>query len=248
MKRPIIAIPIIIFGILLIYLLLSFNAIYYRIGHSNISLLKVESMYNFNEQLENGPIKISTLGDSLTYGQGADNFSEAYPYLLAKKIAGEKQTVNLAPLAFPGAMTSDLINYYLDQAVAFQPDIATVLIGVNDLHNHVSLLEFKENYQKIITTLKTNPQSKIYLISLPFIGDNVLMLPPYQKYFFEETKKYNEIIKTLAKENQVEYIDITTETAELFKKSGNHYSADHFHPSALGYKIFEQLIYASINQ
>lgn len=248
MKRPIIAIPIIIFGILLIYLLLSFNAIYYRIGHSNISLLKVESMYNFNEQLENGPIKISTLGDSLTYGQGADNFSEAYPYLLAKKIAGEKQTVTLTPLAFPGAMTSDLINNYLDQVVAFQPDIATVLIGVNDLHNHVSLLEFKENYQKIINSLKTNPQTKIYLISLPFIGDNVLMLPPYQKYFFEETKKYNEIIKTLAKENQVEYIDITTETAELFKKSGNHYSADHFHPSALGYKIFEQLIYAGINQ
>ncbi len=248
MKRPIIAIPIIIFGILLIYLLLSFNAIYYRIGHSNISLLKVESMYNFNEQLENGPIKISTLGDSLTYGQGADNFSEAYPYLLAKKIAGEKQTVTLAPFAFPGAMTSDLINNYLDQVVAFQPDIATVLIGVNDLHNRVSLLEFKENYQKIITALKTNPQSKIYLISLPFIGDNVLMLPPYQKYFFEETKKYNEVVKALAKENQVEYIDITTETAELFKKSGNHYSADHFHPSALGYKIFEQLIYAGINQ
>lgn len=248
MKRPIIAIPIIIFGILLIYLLLSFNAIYYRIGHSNISLLKVESMYNFNEQLENGPIKISTLGDSLTYGQGADNFSEAYPYLLAKKIAGEKQTVTLAPFAFPGAMTSDLINNYLDQVVAFQPDIATVLIGVNDLHNRVSLLEFKENYQKIITALKTNPQSKIYLISLPFIGDNVLMLPPYQKYFFEETKKYNEVVKALAKENQVEYIDITTETAELFKKSGNHYSADHFHPSALGYKIFEQLIYAGINR
>lgn len=248
MKRPIIAILIVVFGLLLIYLLISYNSIYYRIGHSGISLLKVENMYNFNEQLESAPIKISALGDSLTYGQGADNFSESYPYLLAKNIAGEKQAVNLLPLAFPGDMTSDLIKNYLNQAVNFQPDIATVLIGVNDMHNRVPLAEFKENYQKIINTLKINPQTKIYLISLPFIGDDVLMLPPYQKYFLEETKKYNEVVKALAKENQVEYIDITTETAELFKKSGKHYSADHFHPSALGYKIFEQLIYAGINQ
>ncbi len=248
MKRPIIAILIVVFGLLLIYLLISYNSIYYRIGHSGISLLKVENMYNFNEQLESAPIKISALGDSLTYGQGADNFSESYPYLLAKNIAGEKQAVNLLPLAFPGDMTSDLIKNYLNQAVNFQPDIATVLIGVNDMHNRVPLAEFKENYQKIINTLKINPQTKIYLISLPFIGDDVLMLPPYQKYFLEETKKYNEVVKALAKENQVEYIDITTETAELFKKPGKHYSADHFHPSALGYKIFEQLIYAGINQ
>ena len=83
---------------------------------------------------------------------------------------------------------------------------------------------------------------------MPFIGDKFLMLPPYQKHFLNETEKYNEVIKTLAQENQVEYLDITTDTTELFKKSGNHYSLDHFHPSAVGYKIFAQLIYASINQ
>ncbi|SRR5574344_2141159 len=248
MKRPIIAIPIILFGILLIYLLLAYNSIYYRIGSSNIPILKVEAMYNFNENQEGPAIKIATLGDSLTYGQGASDFTESYPYLLAKNLAGEKQAVSLSPFAFPGAMTSDLIDNFLDQAVAFQPDIATILIGVNDMHNHVSLPDFKKNYQKIISALKTNPQTKIYLISMPFIGDKFLMLPPYQKRFLNETEKYNEVIKTLAQENQVEYLDITTDTTELFKKSGNHYSLDHFHPSAVGYKIFAQLIYASINQ
>lgn len=248
MKRPIIAIPIILFGILLIYLLLAYNSIYYRIGSSNIPILKVEAMYNFNENQEGPVIKIAALGDSLTYGQGANDFTESYPYLLAKSLAGEKQAISLSPFAFPGAMTSDLIDNFLDQAVAFQPDIATILIGVNDMHNHISLPDFKKNYQKIISDLKTNPQTKIYLISMPFIGDEVLMLPPYQKHFFQETEKYNEVIKTLAQENQVEYLDITTDTTELFKKSGDHYSLDHFHPSAIGYKIFAQLIYASINQ
>ena len=116
------------------------------------------------------------------------------------------------------------------------------------MHNRISLPEFKANYQKIINALKTNPNTKIYLISMPVIGDQNLMLPPYQNYFFEQTQKYNEVIKKLAQENQVEYLDITTDTVELFKKSGNHYSSDHFHPSAEGYKIFEQLIYAGINK
>lgn len=248
MKRKIFAIPIIIFGLLLIYLLISYNLIYYRIGHSSLAWLEVDFMYKFNEQQTSTPLKLVTLGDSLTYGQGADNFEESYPYLLAKDLAGEKQAVDLLPLAYPGDTTADLIKNYLEDAVASKPDIATVLIGVNDMHNRISLPEFKANYQKIINALKTNPNTKIYLISMPFIGDQNLMFPPYQNYFFEQTQKYNEVIKTLAQENQVEYLDITTDTVELFKKSGNHYSSDHFHPSAEGYKIFEQLIYAGINK
>ena len=248
MKRPIFAIPIIIFGLLLIYLLISYNLVYYRIGHSGLAWLEVDSMYKFNEQQTSTPLKLVTLGDSLTYGQGADNFEESYPYLLAKDLAGEKQAVDLLPLAYPGDTTADLIKNYLEDAVASKSDIATVLIGVNDMHNRISLPEFKANYQKIITALKTNPNTKIYLISMPFIGDQNLMLFPYQNYFLEQTQKYNEVIKTLAQENQVEYLDITTNTVELFKKSGSHYSSDRFHPSAEGYKLFEQLIYAGISK
>jgi lysophospholipase L1-like esterase len=69
------------------------------------------------------------------------------------------------------------------------------------------------------------------------------MPPPYQQYFISKTTEFNESIKKLAEKNQIEFIDITSDTIETFKKPGDHYSKDHFHPSALGYKLFEQSIY-----
>ena len=46
----------------------------------------------------------------------------------------------------------------------------------------------------------------------------------------------------------LKYIDLYTQTEELFKKNGSHYAADFFHPSTQGYKIWADLIYADTSQ
>jgi lysophospholipase L1-like esterase len=232
-----------IFLSIIIYLVVVYPSIYYRIGQGNLPFLDVKPMYKFNENLSSEKIIYVAMGDSLTYGAGVDNFSDAYPYLIAKKIAGENQSVTLFPLAFPGYKSTDLTGNLLSSAIAAKPNIVTIMIGVNDIHSQVSLSDFEQNYQLIINDLKTKTTAKIYLISLPFIGDSSLMPPPYQQYFISKTTEFNESIKKLAEKNQIEFIDITSDTIETFKKPGDHYSKDHFHPSALGYKLFEQSIY-----
>lgn len=201
-----------------------------------------------NNEMASSSLTYVALGDSLTAGVGADEYSESYPYLLAEYFAGNDYQVTIKKRAIPGAKTSDLLNGLVPTAIRDNPDIITLLIGVNDIHGQISLEDFRNNYEKILERLSKETKAKIYLINIPYIGANNLLLPPYNFIFDRRTKQYNKIIAELALKYNLKYIDLYTQTRDLFKKNGLHYAADFFHPSAQGYKIWADLIYDSIGQ
>jgi len=201
-----------------------------------------------NNQMASSSLTYVALGDSLTSGVGVNNYNESYPYLLAQYFSGNDNKVVLKDRAVQGAKTKDILIGLLPAAIKDNPDIITILIGVNDIHGQIDRDDFRKNYDNILQQLTSGTKAKIYVISIPFIGANNLILPPYNYTFDLKTRQYNEIIKGLAEKYKVRYIDLYTQTEELFKKNGPHYASDFFHPSAQGYKIWADLIYADINQ
>lgn len=201
-----------------------------------------------NNKTASSSLVYAALGDSLTAGVGAEKYSDSYPYILAQYFAGNDYSVTLKDRAVPGAKSKDLLLGLLPGTINDQPDIVTVLIGVNDVHSDISVNEFTENYGNILLRLTTETKAKIYVISVPFIGANNLLLPPYNYMFDLRTQRYNAALKDLADKYNVKYIDLYTQTVDLFKNNGPYYASDFFHPSAQGYKIWADLIYASINQ
>lgn len=246
-KKKIIYFSILLFVVnLIIYINLANAFIYFRIGEGglvNPSLVSSSNMISGTGD----KITYAAIGDSLTSGVGADTFKEVYPYLIAEKINETGKSVSLENFSAPGAKTQDLINVLLDPAVKAQPDIITLLIGVNDIHNHIGLEQFKKNYQIILDRLTKETSAKIYLINIPRIGSNTIILPPLNFYFDVETDRYNEVIKELAATYNLTYIDLNSPTKDLLKKDGAHYSVDSFHPSAVGYKLWAQIIYDRFN-
>lgn len=237
-----------------LYLNLAYTRIYSKIQSAGLRQVKELVTYNFNDQNQNSSefssstFKYVALGDSLTYGAGTNNYHEAYPYLLAQDIARNNngQALTLYNYSWPGDKSADLIEKFLDYAVLEKPNVVTVLIGVNDIHSQVRAADFKTNYDQILARLTNETKADIYLINIPYIGSNKLILPPYSYYFNYKTKQFNEIIKKLAIAYNVKYIDLYSETVNLFKKSGDHYAADSFHPSASGYALWEKIIYDHI--
>ncbi|MFA6995380.1 MAG: SGNH/GDSL hydrolase family protein [Patescibacteria group bacterium] len=194
------------------------------------------------------PIVYVALGDSLTAGVGLSNYNDSFPYLLARRFGKSDQAVTLKDRATPGTKTEDLLDKLLPLAIKDGPDIVTVLIGINDIHGIISADNFKNNYDRILSRLTKETSAKIYVINLPFIGADTLVLPPYNYLLDARTKEFNKIIKQLANKYSVSYIDLYTPTVALFKTSGAHYSVDLFHPSATGYKIWADIIYDNINK
>ena len=188
------------------------------------------------------------LGDSLSAGAGVSGSEQSLPYLLAQKMAGKDKKIVLNNYSVPGFKTGDLIDQLLAPAIAAKPNVVTLLIGVNDIHNQVSPDDFRKNYDEILSRLTKETAAQIYVVNIPFIGGSGMMLPPYQFYFDNKTREFNAVIKELTIKHSVRYIDLYTPTVALFKTAGDHYSADLFHPSAAGYKIWAEIIYDNFNQ
>lgn len=232
---------------LAIYINLANAFIYFRIGEGDLIIPVNQNSYYMTDYKNGTEIKYVALGDSLTAGSGAKNYQEMYPYLLAKKISEAGNKVTYENYSQPGAKSQDLIDILLTPAIAASPNIVTLLIGINDIHNHVGKDQFRKNYQFILERLTKETKAKIYLINIPSIGSNTIILPPLNYYFDKETSDYNKIIKELADVYKVKYIDLNSPIKNLFKNDGTHYSVDSFHPSALGYKLWAQIIYDHFN-
>ena len=236
----------VVFVAIIGYLWFGYANIYNRIRSGGLKTVDTQYIYNFNTGSAQ-EIKYAALGDSLTAGIGTDSYEESYPYLLSKDLSKDNSII-LKDFSLLGARTEDVIDKgLLEGVVEDKPDIITLLIGVNDVRENISEKEFKGNYTYIVNELVKNTNAKIYLINIPFIGSNTLYLPPYNIYFKNRTIEFNNIIKEIAKENNLTYIDIATPTEQIFKKDGLYYSVDSLHPSKEGYKILEQIIYDNIN-
>lgn len=190
----------------------------------------------------------AAMGDSLTAGVGVDKYEESYPYVLAGLMAGDSGKITLEDFSRPGGKTVDLINNYLEEVISEKPDIITLLIGVNDIHGRVSAEDFKKNYDYILSELTKKTNAEIYAISIPAIGSDTLILPPFNYYYDYEARRFNKIIESLAKTYNLKYIDLYSPTARMLRKDGPYYSVDSFHPSASGYKFWAEIIYDDINR
>ena len=248
MKKKIITVCLFICIFLVVYLFLAHYFIYKRIGDVSLKPSDIKGEYLINSKtVSEKKIVYTALGDSLTAGVGILKYEDSFPYQLAQNIS-DSNTANVVLLdrAYPGAKTSDLIKNLLTTTINDNPDVITLLVGVNDIHNNVSKNEFAKNYAEILKQLKEGTKAKIFVINLPYLGADSLLLPPYNFYFNYQTKEYNKIIKKLAQENNVEYVDLYTSTQSMFKDPVL-YSPDLFHPSAKGYKLWSEIIYANFH-
>jgi acyl-CoA thioesterase-1 len=247
-KKKKITIIVAILFFLIIYLFAGHYSIYSRIGHSGLKVPDIKGEYlvvsDFGKKTS---LTYTALGDSLTAGMGVSNYEDSYPYKLSRKISAENGNIVLRDRAYPRARTSDLINNLLTTTINDQPDVITLLIGVNDIHGGISKAEFSKNYTEILRRLKTETKAKIFIINIPYIGTNSLLLPPFNSYFKYQTIEYNKIIKKLAQANNIEYVDLYTPTEYMFKDPAL-YSIDLFHPSAKGYELWAEIIYANFNK
>lgn len=208
---------------------------YNFIGQKNLVAPIHKTTTMIGNQSNSQTIKYMALGDSLTAGVGVSDYKNSYPYLLAQKLSA-KNNVELVNLARAGATSLDVVTNQLPKALLQKPDLITILIGVNDLHNLISLKEFEDNFTRIVTALKKSG-AKIYLLSIPYLGSDKIVYFPYNFMLNFRTKQFNNIIKKISADTGATYIDLSA-----LKKSANFYSVDQFHPKEDGYKEWSEII------
>ncbi len=192
-------------------------------------------------------LKYVALGDSLTAGAGAATEAESYPYRLAKLLAEKRGAeVILENLGQPGATTINVLNQQVPLVAALHPDIVTLLIGVNDLHNQMPSDLFKKNLTAIVDGLSSSTKH-LNIITIPYLGNSSAFMPPYQTYYDLQTKRYNDLLREALSGKKVSFIDLYSLTREQAFDDAGYYSPDGFHPSAETYNFWSKLLYDHLN-
>ena len=139
-----------------------------------------------------------------------------------------------------GHRVVDLYARWKSDTLNLQPDIITILIGINDIwherdwQNGVEVDRFEQVYDMMITwTKKVLPNVKFVLLS-PFILDCGVI----DDFFKENRVIYAEAVKKLAEKHGAVYIDTQAIFDEAVKKAEDAYWAnDGVHPTPAGHNL-----------
>ena len=188
-------------------------------------------------------MKIVFQGDSITdAGRDKRNYhhmGNGYPKYAAAMIreAFPDADIEIINQGISGNRTDQLFDRLYPDAIAFEPDVVSILIGINDIwHRHgANKIETTDeqvatNYRAILTRLKKQTNAKIIMLS-PFLLDN-----EEKEAWRVELESIMPIIRSLADEFADAYIPLNELFAEALKTQPEpkFYSADGVHPNANG--------------
>jgi lysophospholipase L1-like esterase len=226
----------------IIYLNRSYAYFYDYLGSHVQDRPAITSLKTFEDQ-EINRYTFVALGDSLTAGVGTKDIRDTYFYSFTHALRQSEGFIESYNLAYPGHTSNDVLKNQLPKALEKNPDFVTILIGINDIHNLVPQQKFKDNVLNIISQLKAKTHAKITVISIPYLGSNKILFPPYNFLLDAKTRQFNDILAGISRSENLQYLDLYSKTKENFIKSSDLYSSDQFHPSAKGYQLWGQLIH-----
>ena len=166
------------------------------------------------------PTDVVFVGDSLT---DRVKWNELFPNLQTKNRGISSDTTG-------GVLAR------LDSVVQTEPKKIFIMIGINDIGQEKPIQDAIYNYENIISSLKESlPKAEIYVQSvLPVSGS--------KKEFNESVVKYNELLREVAEEQEVMYIDLWSEFVDEDGVLREEYSFDGVHLTANGYKQWKDII------
>lgn len=188
-------------------------------------------------------MRILFQGDSITdAGRDRRNFRDmgnGYPKYAVESIkaAHPEAEFDFINLGISGNRTCQLFDRFYKDAIELQPDIISILIGINDVwHRYGSSriattdAQIELNYRAILERIRTQTNAKIMILS-PYLLDC-----DDKDAIREDLKTVLPIVRKLAEE----YADVYVPLDEYFEEAmktmpePRYYSADGVHPNQNG--------------
>lgn len=202
-----------------------------------ICILFFTALLCISKAAENGKIRITCVGDSITDGIGASSGSNTYPAQL-QKILGDKYEVLNKGVSGTTVTNSDNRAYTktsrYQESLASKPDIVIILLGTNDIttngiNTDQGKKTFKDDYAKLVKdyeNLETHPKVMVAAPLSSVDGNNK----------HDGRNDMNEriqipLIKEVSQEMRLTFLDAHSYTATWTRDD----IGDGLHPSDSGY-------------
>lgn len=189
------------------------------------------------------PLRLVVLGDSTAAGIGVDDAAEAYPAVLARRLAtATGRRVVLTALGVAGARVEDVATEQAPLAAAADPDVVFVGIGANDVTHLTSLRDVRARMERVLQVLEETGAAVVVA------GPPDMRVPvwhqPLRQLSYLRGLQVADAIEDVARARGVAVVELAEETGPFFAADPEaHFSTDGFHPGALGYRRWADAIF-----
>ena len=204
-------------------------------------------------------LRLAVLGDSTTAGVGVGRAEDALPYRLAQHIADrERRPVHVVSYGWAGARVADLPARQLPRALEplrekdtapFLPgaDIVALVIGSNDATHHTKPNRYRADLRRALEMVRESaPQAQVVLAGIPAFRGALRAIEPLISLADTYARLLRRISRTEAARAGVAYADLARHVPPRIDRSTEFLSSDQFHPSAVGYAIWAEVIFEAL--
>jgi len=191
-------------------------------------------------------VRFVALGDSYTIGTSVDA-AVRWPNQLADRIAELDLVGNLA---VNGYTSADLLTEELPQLDRLQPELVSVLIGVNDVVQHVSDTQYAGNVVVILEELLTRlPRRRILGIATPDYT-----VTPVGAEFGDPSERsdaivrVNAIMREACEQREIRFVPEIFEISQAARDDPALVADDGLHPSGAQYRLWANAIEPAVEE
>ena len=202
-------------------------------------------------------VRLLFQGDSITdAGRDKRDFHDlgnGYPKYAAELLKESNPEINFdfINLGISGNRTGQLFDRLYPDAIALQPDVISILIGINDIWHRGAFSyvattdeQIELNYREILKNLKAKTNAKIVMLA-PYVLDAADKAP-----MKKELATVLPIVRKLADEFADAYIplDELFEEAMATQPAPLYYSPDGVHPNENGARFIGECYARTVNK
>lgn len=188
-------------------------------------------------------LRFVVLGDSTAAGIGVEDAADAYPTLLAQRLAAATdRRVELAAFGVSGARVADVADEQVPKAVALGPDLVFVGIGANDVTHLTSLGDVRARMERVLRELKATGATVV--VAGPPDMRATAWHQPLRWLAGKRGTQVAGAIEEVARAEDVRVVQLAEEAGPFFEADPDaHFSSDDFHPGPLGYRRWADAIF-----
>lgn len=192
------------------------------------------------------------IGDSFVRGTGAAD-RHGWSQMLADDM---DEIYNVHINGHGGHNIQDILDRMDTDVIDLEPDIVLLQVGINDSRyrdsfdtdHEVPPAEFKDGLAQFVELIRAEayPHTQIIIVgTTPVDEDLTRPYKPDKQYVNSESKKYDDIIKNVCRENYVRYIDVFSHFAD---RDVEDLLDDGVHPNNEGHKLIYEVVSKNLSK
>ena len=198
------------------------------------------------------PTRVAWLGDSTSTGVGTDDVELSMAYRVSAAVTEGPATLTIVGVS--GAQVHEVVDEQVPELVDEMgddlPDLVFVSIGANDVTALTRLPTFRSRYASLVAELdEAAPGAEVVLVGIPDMGTAPRIPAPLRQLTGLRASQLDDAIRDLARERGLHHVDLAGRTSRTFSSDPERYfSADDFHPSPDGHRVWADAVVDSIRE